>query len=69
MTDAMSQAVNGPVLDVMAMNIIVGLAVLFAVVFFAAWAASPQIRRWLEKPGYRFQENAQSYDEGLKTRL
>jgi hypothetical protein len=53
------------VVDVTAMNVIVGLALLFAVGFFAAWAVSPRLRAWIEKPNYRFQEDARAYDKDL----
>lgn len=64
----MSDQMAGPVVDVTAMNVIVGLALLFAVVFFAAWAVSPRLRAWIEKPNYRFQKEAKIYDEGLSQR-
>ncbi|MGA2716738.1 MAG: hypothetical protein ABSG41_26915 [Bryobacteraceae bacterium] len=72
MMDHMSQTMTGPMVDVTAMNVIVALALLFAAVFVAAWAASPRLRAWIEKPNYRFQKNARTYDEGLmseRTRL
>lgn len=47
------------------MNVIVGLAILFAAAFTLAWALSPKLRAWIEQPNYRFQRNAQSYDENL----
>jgi hypothetical protein len=46
-----------------AMDLIVGLALLFAAVFLAAWIASPKLRAWIERPKYRFQSNVRSYDE------
>ena len=46
-----------------AMDLIVGLAVLFAIAFFAAWLMSPRLRAWVERPKYRFQANVRSYDE------
>ena len=52
-------------LDMTAMNAIVGLALLFAAGFFVAWAASPRLRSWIEKPAYSFQQNARRYDERL----
>jgi hypothetical protein len=48
------------------MNVIVALAILFAAAFTAAWAISPKLRAWIEQPSYRFQKNAQSYDENLR---
>lgn len=35
----------------------------FAVLFFAAWLASPALRAWIERPKYRFQANVQDYDQ------
>jgi len=63
---------NMTMLNLTAMDAIVALALLFAAVFVAAWAASPRLRAWIEKPNYRFQQNARIYDEGLmseRTRL
>jgi len=54
-----------PVADVTAMNLIVALALLFAAGFFAAWALSPRLRAWIEKPNYRFQRDARAYDRDL----
>jgi hypothetical protein len=34
----------------------------FLAVFFAAWILMPNLRVWIEKPKYRFQENVQNYD-------
>jgi hypothetical protein len=55
-----------PVLDATAMNIIVALALLFAATFVVAWAVSPRLRAWIEKPNYRFRQNARTYDESLR---
>ncbi len=59
----MHDGIAGPVAQLPAMDLIVGLAVLFAVVFFAAWLVSPRLRAWVERPKYRFQANVRSYDE------
>jgi len=48
------------------MDVIVALAVAFAVVFFAAWLISPRLRRWVERPKYRFQADVRSYDQARK---
>jgi hypothetical protein len=45
------------------MDIIVGLAILFALFFFAAWLISPRLRAWVERPKYRFQANLRAYDQ------
>jgi hypothetical protein len=50
-----------------AMDAIVGLAVLFALVFLAAWLISPRLRAWVERPKYRFQATVQSYDQAQST--
>ena len=44
------------------MDLIVWLAMLFAGVFFVAWLFSPRLRRWIERPKYRFQADLQRYD-------
>lgn len=53
----------GTVSQLSAMDLIVGLAVMFAVLFFAAWLVSPRLRAWVERPKYRFQANVRSYDK------
>jgi hypothetical protein len=45
------------------MDAIVSLALGFAVVFVAAWAVSPRLRVWIERPKYRFLADVQSYDK------
>ena len=45
------------------LDTIVLLAVVFAVVFLAAWLISPRLRAWIERPKYRFLADVQSYDE------
>jgi hypothetical protein len=58
----MNDSMNG-MLHVTAMDAIVGLAVLFSVVFLAAWLASPRMRRWVERPKFGFQAAVESYDQ------
>jgi len=53
----------GPMTQLPIMDFIVGLAVSFAIVFFAAWLISPRLRARVERPKYRFQANVRSYDE------
>jgi hypothetical protein len=48
------------------MNVIVAPALLSALGFAMAWAASPRLRAWIERPNCRFREDAQAYDESLK---
>jgi len=64
----MTDSMTGPLTQVTAMDAIVGLAVLFAVVFLAAWLLSPRLRLWVERPKYRFQANVRSYDQVLSGR-
>jgi hypothetical protein len=59
----MHEGMTGSVAQFSTMDLIVGLATLFAVVFFAAWLVSPRLRAWVERPKYRFQANVRSYDE------
>ncbi len=50
-------------MHISAMDLIVGLAVLFAVVFLAAWLVSSRLRAWVERPKYHFQANVRAYDQ------
>ena len=43
-------------------DVIVLSAIAFAVAFFVAWLARPDLRAWIERPKYRFQANVQTYD-------
>ncbi len=63
--EPISSGAGGGTVDVTAMNVVVALALLFAVGFFAAWALSPRLRAWIERPSLRFQRNARGYDELL----
>ena len=49
------------------MDLIVFLALAFAIVFAAAWSMSPALRAWIERPKYRFQQNLRSYEEAART--
>ena len=62
----MTDSVTGTMTGLTAMDDIVGLAVLFAMVFLVAWLLSPRLRLWVERPKYRFQANVRSYDQVLK---
>jgi hypothetical protein len=55
-----------PAIDLTAMDAVVALALLFAAGFSLAWALSPKLRAWIERPSYRFLKNARSYDEKLR---
>jgi len=59
----MHDGMAGPVTQLPVMDLIVGLAVLFALSFFVAWLFSPRLRVWVERPKYRFQANVRTYDE------
>jgi hypothetical protein len=52
--------------SVTAMDLIVLVAVVFAVVFLAAWACSPNLREWIERPKYRFLAEVERYDRNPK---
>jgi hypothetical protein len=61
----MNDSMNG-MLRITAMDAIVGLAVLFSVVFLAAWLASPRLRQWVERPKFGFQAAVKSYDQAQR---
>ena len=61
----LTDSMTGSMTRLTAMDAIVGLAVLFAMVFLAAWLLSPRLRLWVERPKYRFQANVRSYDQVL----
>jgi hypothetical protein len=48
--------------SVTAMDLIVLIAVGFAILFLAAWAWSPNLREWIERPKYRFLADVERYD-------
>jgi hypothetical protein len=48
--------------SVTAMDVIVLIAVGFAVLFLAAWACSPNLREWIERPKHRFLADVERYD-------
>jgi len=47
-------------------DLIVWASVAFAVVFVAAWAASPALRAWIERPKHHFLESARQYDAAAR---
>jgi hypothetical protein len=61
----MNDSMNG-MLYITAMDVIVGFAVLFSVMFLAAWLASPRLRQWVERPKFGFQEALESYDQAQR---
>lgn len=58
----------GPIFQWTAMDVIVGLALLFTLAFLAAWLISPRLRAWVERPKYRFQADVRAYDQNQKGR-
>lgn len=58
----MTETMTGAMFQPTVMDVIVGLAVLFAVVFLAAWLISPRLRAWVERPKYRFQADVRAAD-------
>lgn len=49
-----------------AMDWIVLIAVMFALAFVAAWICSPALRKWIERPKYRFLADVKGYDRVVK---
>ncbi len=43
-------------------GVIVFSAIGFAAAFFVAWLMRPDLRAWIERPKYKFQENVKNYD-------
>lgn len=48
--------------SVTAIDVIVLIAVGFAILFLTAWACSPSLREWIERPKYRFLADCERYD-------
>lgn len=47
-------------------GVIVWASVGFTVIFVAAWAASPALRAWIERPKHHFLESARQYDAAAR---
>jgi hypothetical protein len=47
-------------------DVIVLLSALLCLVFFAAWLLLPNLRAWIERPKYRFQDQLRQYDKERK---
>lgn len=47
-------------------DLVVWASVAFAVVFVAAWAVSPELRRWIERPKHTFLEAVRQYDRDAR---
>jgi hypothetical protein len=43
-------------------DLIVLASVMFTVAFIVAWALSPTLRAWIERPKHRFHDLARGYD-------
>ena len=43
-------------------DLIVLASVVFTVAFIAAWAMSPDLRGWIERPKHRFHDRTTGYD-------
>lgn len=43
-------------------NLIVCASLALAAAFVAAWVAMPQLRAWIERPKYEFQDAVTGYD-------
>ena len=48
--------------DLGAMDVIVLVVTLFTILFVAAWLFSPALRKWIERPKYRFLADVEGYD-------
>jgi hypothetical protein len=48
------------------MDFIVLAVLIFVVVFFAAWLSSPALRKWIERPKYRFLADVEDYERTRK---
>lgn len=48
------------------MNIIVAVVLILSAALCLAWARSPSLRAWIEKPNHRFRQDAQDFDRALK---
>jgi hypothetical protein len=48
-------------------GVIVWASVAFTVVFVAAWAASPALRAWIERPKHHFLESARQHDAAARS--
>ena len=48
------------------MDVVVFVALGFSAAFTVAWALSPALREWIERPKYRFQESLRAFDEEVR---
>ena len=47
-------------------DLIVLASVLFTASFIAAWAVSPALRAWIERPKHRFHDQTRGYDRSQR---
>lgn len=47
-------------------DLIVGLSVLFSLVFVGAWVLRPDLRAWIERPKYQFHDAVRGYDRAQR---
>ena len=47
-------------------DIIVGASAAFTVAFVVAWFLRPNLRSWIERPKYHFQDAVQGYDRAQR---
>ena len=48
------------------MDIVVFIALGFSAAFTLAWALSPRLREWIERPKYRFQEHLRNFEKEMR---
>lgn len=48
------------------MDFIVLAVLIFVAVFLGAWLLSPALRRWIERPKYKFLADVENYDRARK---
>jgi len=48
-------------------NLIVLASLALAVAFVIAWLVLPDLRAWIERPKYEFQDAVQGYDRSQRT--
>jgi hypothetical protein len=49
-------------------DLIVGGSLLFALAFVVAWALSPRLRTWIERPKHAFRDAVKDYDRQVAQR-
>jgi hypothetical protein len=54
--------------SITAIDLIVLIAVVLALLFLVAWLCSSNLRAWIERPKYRFLADVEGYDRGVTNR-